>query len=237
MRIFCFSIVSTLLLIYTCCAFEVNDKIAEQTISELGIVDTAIFEEEHTITRNDSISLIMRAIGVPDNVFEESYGAPDIQMAPFDDADNYFSICKFTTGTNYVGLSMQHTDVILGEAQWEDERGIKYIQINPTRPVTTKEAVAFMVRCLKNPPMDEKDLEQTFARGLEVGLIKTTDSFYLEPDKPISCNDFFVMLQRFLYQPMYLYFDNVSEFIRDFCYAEAGNEDYITFLKQRALQE
>lgn len=225
-----------------CQAININDNIAEQIISELDIADTTIFKGENTITRNDCVALVMRTLGVPDDVYLESYGGTDITVV-FDDFKTtdkvleYFSICKFTTGTDYVGLAIERTDLIYGEYKEKNERGVEVIRFNPTRPVTTKEAVAFMVRCLKNPPMDEKDLEQTFARGLEVGLIKTTDSFYLEPDKSISCNDFFVMLQRFLYQPMYLYFDNVSEFIRDFCYAEDGNEDYITFLKQRALQE
>jgi len=71
--------------------------------------------------------------------------------------------------------------------------------------VTAKEAAAFMVRCLKGK--DLGDLNKTFEIAKEMGLIKEEDVFYTNGDDFITPDYFLIMLQRFLNQPRYKYFD------------------------------
>lgn len=227
----------TLFIVFSACNTWVvaNDDVQiKSEIEKLGILDTGLFEKESILTRNDCVALIMKAIGMPENVYNNTYNSPSPVFSDYTDCSVFdvydkemeiFEKCKFTKG-NYVWAAAKYANIVFGES-----RDNGRIYFNFTRPVTTKEAVAFMVRCLKNPDMDLTGLDQTFQRGIELGLIKTTDVCYLESDNPILPNDFFTILYRFLQQPVYLYYD--GEQMKDFHYAIDENERYYTFLMSR----
>lgn len=194
---------------------DTNDLDALAILQDMGIADVSLFNNELYITRNDCVALILRAIGTKDDVYDESYSGTEL----FSDGDEvnymefineYVSKCIFTSGTNYVGLARKYTNIICGENGSETSQTKPKIYFNFTRPVTAMEAVAFMVRCLFQPTIELCDLNQTFHSGLEIGLVNISDSFYDTPEDPISCSDFFILLNRFLHQPKYLYFNESS---------------------------
>lgn len=151
LKIICTVLLSSVVSMINITSYAANDKLLEtkDILKELEIVDFSLFENESNITRNDSVALIMRAIGVPENLNIESYTGrkifSDFDTDTFNKIKEYHTQCKFIDGTNYVGLAVEFTDVVFGECQQAD--GAIYFDF--TRPVTTKEAVAFMVRCLK----------------------------------------------------------------------------------------
>lgn len=223
---------------FTVHAIEIPDENAKETISNLKIADLSWFENEEYITRYDCIALILRAIGV-DAIIHPPYGGAgplfsDGADDPIRWVENYIDKCKFfSSGIDYLGMAREFTDIIYGEYICEndaetvpDQKPVIYF--NYTRPVTAKEAVAFMVRCLSQPTEAFGDLNFTFQRGIEIGLVKESDSFYKNPDEPISCDDFFVVLHRFLYQPKYLYFDDTDG--RAFLVNTTENDTYYDYL-------
>lgn len=202
-----------------------NDDLASDTVTNLRIIDSNIFENDTFITRNDCVGLIMKCIGVPDNVTVESYAATPL-FCDGDDItyyDKYMTSCKLVEGTAYVALAAEFTDVVKGVEINDDN----LIRFDFTRPVTTKETLAFMIRCLYD--IGDANLDETFDKALEIGLIKKTDTFCKDPDRVISCKDFFVLLQRFLYQRQYLYYSRERECFRK---NTERNMTYYEFLQE-----
>lgn len=77
------------------------------------------------------------------------------------------------------------------------------------------------------------NLNLLYDRAIELGLLKQSDLFCEYSDEPIKCEDFFVVLERFLYQNRYLYFDqNEKSF---FINAEA-KDNYSEFLQTLKAQ-
>lgn len=189
---------------------SINDDLASNTIKDLKIINLNIFENDTFITRNDCVGLIMKCIGVPDDVIVESYAAAPLfcDGDDFTYYDKYITSCKLVEGTAYVALATEFTDIVKG-VEINDRNLIRF---DFTRPVTTKETLAFMVRCLYD--VGDADLDETFEKALEIGLIKEIDAFFEDSDRVISCEDFFALLQRFLYQRQYLYYSREGECFR-----------------------
>ena len=88
-----------------------------------------------------------------------------------------------------------------------------------------------MVRCLDNRAvdMDIYNLEDTFKRAEDLGLIKETGAFYSNPDDQIAPDDFFVLANRFIHQKRYLYFDREkAEYRHDL----EGSMTYLDYLDE-----
>ena len=215
---------------------DIDDAKTKETLKQYNVVDPSIFVNETIVTRNDCVALIMRSIGVPDNIFLESYIGTQT-FYDFESTDKmleYFQECKFVSGTNYVAVAKEYTNIIFGEKNQQEEFSTEgAIYFNFVRAVTTKETLAFMVRCLKNTDMDLANIDVTFAKAKELGLIKETDAFYENPDNAISSDDLFILLHRFLYQPRYLYFGGKDN--GDFNVDSEGNMTYIEYLNQRKV--
>lgn len=234
----CLSIVG---FVYADETIDVDDTNAKKMLDEYKVVDTSLYDGEPYITRNDGFSIIMRAIGTTENVWCEAYGRskPFFNDSEFM-SDNYtdfytayYGNSKFCPGNGYYWgdyvpfAVLRNTGLIYGDARTEDD----IITFRFPRPITTNETLAFMVRCLDNRDvdMDVYSLEDTFMRAEDLGLIKETDAFYSNPDDQIAPDDFFVLVNRFIHQKRYLYF-NREEGI-GYWHDWEGSMTYIEYLE------
>ena len=206
----------------------IDDTKAKEIINKYNVVDTALFDGRTNITRNDGLSVIMRAIGTPERISCSRYGGNSIYADP--GASFYvYGDCIFDgSRSDYVCYAIFHTNVVRGDKALDDGK----IWFEHLRPITTNETLAFMVRCLdnRNVDMDLYNLEDTFGRAEDLSLIKETDAFYSEPDEVISVDEFFVLVQRFLYQKRYLYFNMERGY--DFSRDEKGSMTYLHYLDE-----
>lgn len=215
-----------------CYAITTDGFEAKKELEIIGILPCNMFENENLITRNDCVALIMRTIGVPDNIIMESYGGTELfnDFETTEGLREYYSKCKFVNGTNYVGLATECTQLVLGEYQQTRQgQSNKIIHFNFTRPVTAKEAIAFMMRCLDSSDVELSNIEIAYSRAEDIGLLKKNDSFYQDPNIAIGCDEFFILLQRFLYQPRRLYYEQDT---KDFFCDKTSDVSYMSFLKQ-----
>lgn len=120
----------------------------------------------------------------------------------------------------YVRLAFYH-----GLAKGEMIQARRYFYFD--RPVTLKETAVYMMRCLKG--FDIGDLEDNFKMAKESELIKPNDTVFNDGDSLITPNYFCVMLQRFLNQKRYFYFD--EEFWSDIQKDEEGSMTYLEYLQ------
>ena len=185
------------------------------------------FFRDNTVTRFESIFMIMQAVGATDehvpwdlnNMIEfeaRRTGRKTYRMRtnepyvidfrffhdhfPYNISMEFMLWPKSAEHSRYPTLAVVN-DILKGEIV----NGRRYIHLE--RPITPKEVLAFMVRCLQDAEL--LDIYQTFEIAIELGLISKTDSFYANVDKPISHNDFYVLLYRFLNQNRYLYFEPI----------------------------
>ena len=217
---------------------EVDDSKAKETLDKYIVIDTSLYDGETYITRNDGLSIILRAIGTTNNISIESYSGKHSKITRIDEyyntdeaftdfIINYLNTCKFTWESeiysgDYFSYALCYTDIVNGEINTGE--GIAF---NDLRPITTNETL--MVRCLDNRDvdMDIYNLEDTFKRAEDLGLIKETDAFYSNPDDQIAPDDFFVLANRFIHQKRYLYFDREkAEYRHDL----EGSMTYLDYL-------
>ena len=193
------------------------------------------FESTDTVTRYECVTAIMKAIGATEDIardikgfFYDSYSGvllkPERSFFDGDGKGPDFDFVKYySKETGYISLAFYY-----GIAKGEIIGNHRYFYFD--RPVTAKETAAFMMRCLRGP--DLGDLNETFAMAKESGLIKEEDVFYGDGDSLIAPDNFCIMLQRFLNQPRYLYFDEELYFVPD---SSAGiqvdRERSITYLQ------
>ena len=180
---------------------------------DMGLFDTHLFDNDAIVTRNDCLSMVMMSIGLSSNARIDTYSTQELFLDTGNSVtesemwyENYVDNCKFTE-FGYVHLAREFTNVVAGRESIK-LNGQNMIYFDYTGATTVKEALAFMVRCLGE--YNSRNLEETFQIAAEIGLISDKDSFYQKPDVAISPNDFFVILQRFLQQKQYLYFDRKS---------------------------
>ena len=220
---------------------EVDDSKAKETLDKYRVIDTSLYDDETYITRNDGLSIILRAIGTTNNISIGLYRSDRGRITLIDEyyntdeaftdfIINYLNTCKFTWESeiysgDYVSYALNLTDVVNGEINTGE--GIAF---NALRPITANETLAFMVRCLdnRNVDMDVYNLEDTFKRAEDLGLIKETDAFYSDPDDQIAPDDFFVLVNRFIHQKRYLYFNRERGY--DFSHDEEGSMTYLDYL-------
>lgn len=217
------------------CAFDAT--VAREEIESLNLCDTSLYDGENTVTRNDCVSIIMWAIGCPwDFPIEgDPYGGEinvflDAETDGDAFAEEYFAVNKTTYRPDIIEFARKYTDIIYGE--WSVNDGLlakERIYFNYNRSVTLKECVAFMVRCLGD--FQGLDLDETFKIAVEMGLISDNDSAYKNPDSPISPDEFFVILQRFIHQKQYLFFDR--DLSSGFRVNTGRNISYAEYLKKQ----
>lgn len=198
----------------------------KSTLLQFNIIDESYFSNANTVSREECIVAIMRVIGVTDEEIEKLNGDDLICFADTD-TFSYFGCarlgniaygeeCVVNYPTHRTSHTLKNTDTFFF----------------PKRAVTVKETVAFMVRCLEE--ISKGDINYTFEEAKDYGILNEKDSFIINADLPISQNDFYILLERFLQQKRYKYYGRENNI-----FSMAGNIDkyrsmsYFDMLNQR----
>ncbi len=204
----------------------IDDTKAEEVLEQFRIVETSLFENDTEIQRDDALALLTRVIGMLVSVsYGDCYGTSNgpktyVEISEFNDRDfsnEWYKNSKYGK-QNAITFASLIPGFINGASVNEDGS----VTFDTDKAITTKEAVAFMVRLLNCPHVDKKDIESTYAYAFKTELLKETDAFVQNPDAPLSPEEYFIILHRFLYQTKYIYYG--SEFVH---FATGGGEDYI----------
>ena len=67
---------------------EVDDSKAKETLDKYRVIDTSLYDGESYITRNDGLSIILRAIGTTNNISIESYSGKHSKITRIDEYYN-----------------------------------------------------------------------------------------------------------------------------------------------------
>lgn len=197
----------------------------KSTLTQLNILDESGFSNPNRITRKECLVTIMRVIGVTDEEIENLNGA---DLIAFVDTESfsYFG-CAYLSGITFgeecvVDYPTERTSHTLKNTDFF---------FFPERAVTTKECLAFMIRCLQS---DKIDFDLTLEKAKESGLINDKDDFIQNPNSIINQDDFFVLLGRMLQQKRYKYYNRGNNsFSMDGNIDEERSMTYLEFLTQR----
>ena len=164
--------------------------------------------------------------------FGECYGYTAPREIVSQDERTWMLEGVYAAGTG-PGLGLAYTHLLDGRSPGDPEP----LHTSPSSDATAKKVVAYIIRCLKNPEIDLTDEDATWKRALEIGLVKETDSIACDPVAPISPDDFFVLMYRFVQQPKYFYFDltgNLYTERAEWCYTyyNGNPETYAEYLER-----
>lgn len=180
-----------------------SDISAERDILvELNIIDESYFSNLDTVTRGECIVAIMRAIGATDSEIEK-IGGDDLIAFADTAVYSYFGCaylaeiaygeeCVVDYPTSRTAHTLKNTDIFFF----------------PNREATVKEALAFMVRCLEKSDKDKYDIDNILEKAYYYGILNNDDPVIGNGDFLITQNHFCVLLERFLQQERYKYFEN-----------------------------
>ena len=225
-------------------AFDIKNIETKSTKSlELyNLIDDG-FESTDTVTRFECLNTIMKAIGVTEDLslsagmlMYESYSGIAYEWSYWDGdghggGDSYDFINNDSVGTKidilkYNGENLGYINLAFFNyfAKGEVFENRRYFYFE--RYATVKETVMFLTRALCGTELFE--LDEGFLIAKDFGLIKATDEFYVDGDSPITPEYFGIILERFLNQKRYLYFD---ETIENRIYLQKDEERSMTYLE------
>lgn len=199
------------------------------TLVQLNILDESGFSNSDAITREECLVAIMRVIGVTDEKIEKLNGADLVSFADTE-SFSYFG-CACLSGIAYgeecvVDYPTERTSHTLKNTDFF---------FFPERAITTKECLAFMIRCLQS---DKTDFDLTLEKAKDLGLINDKDDFIQNPNSIISQDDFFVLLGRMLQQKRYKYYARENNrFNMNGNIDEEKSMTYLEFLTQGQMGE
>lgn len=240
-----FMIIFILIFSINVSADEINELLARNTLEKYSLLTVEGFERTDTVTRYECLNAIMKAIGAADDMdvmLYDSYSGKPSENAYHDgdgetveaNSERWIKITNDGKGTmidvlkyNLKGLSYIRLAFYNGIAKGEIYQNRRYFCFD--RAVTAKEATAFMVRCLEGLGLE--NIDETYLIAKERGLVKEGDVYFKDGNNPITPDDFCIILQRFLYQKRYIYFNDVS--VRTFYKEdEERSMTYIEYLQQ-----
>ena len=203
-----------------------NVNVNKNILSQLNIINENTFENENAVTREECLTAIIKTLGATDDAINMADGS---HVVCFVDAGFY----------SYIGCAYI-THIAYGEEQVVDyptfrtshtRKNTDYF-LFPKRKVTVKEVLAYMVRCLEESK-ENIDINITYEKSKEYGLINENDIFTQNPDMEISKNDFYTLLERLLNQKRYKYFEIVNGYFKMSGYVdEERSMTYLEFLSK-----
>jgi len=187
------------LLLSLCCStiyadYNTDVTTAKELLAKYNVIDDNTFANDKVVTRDECVNTIMKAIGLNEEILKSQYGGGTNEYTLYGKEIIFFRV-KYAMDAG----------VVSGEFGADDNDNPLFC---PSRAVTTKEVLAFMVRCLED---NSGDIDNTFKRAEELELIRKTDSFYEDSDLAIDQDDFYILLNRFLNQKRYLYYSGEYE--------------------------
>ena len=151
-----------------------------------------IDDENSIISRGDCVASIMKIVGV-DQKTANKYRYAFYNQPEFEDVDSS------DENAGYIILA-KYGDVTIGV----DKKGIDGINnFSPQRPVTTKECLTFMLRCLKEPI--EVMWDDVLTDSVRIGLLQEVEIASYALDELLTMKDFQILLQRMINMDRNLY--------------------------------
>ena len=185
---------------------ELDCTAAWETVEQFDLLVNGDFKNRDTVTRFECISSCMRAAGFKGEVqdtpiIEQDYWGISMEQLFFKDNFSGDPVMR------YYLLVAQYNSVALGEKIGCEN------YFFPERAVTFGEAATFMVRFLEDVGYYRTAKFETPEEAVQLakekyGLIREGDPFYEDSDALITPDYFCVMLERFLNQKMYKYFND-----------------------------
>lgn len=203
-----------------------NVNVNENILSQLNIINENMFENENTVTREECLTAIIKTLGVTDENVKNLDGS---YFVAFVDSSFYSYIgCAYLS---YIAYG-EECEVITPTYNSSHTRKNTDYFLFPKRKVTVKEVLAYMVRCLEESK-ENIDINITYEKSKEYGLINENDIFTQNPDMEISKNDFYTLLERLLNQKRYKYFEIVNGYFKMSGYVdEERSMTYLEFLSK-----
>lgn len=190
-----------------------NDGTAYKYLKEFSIVDNI-----GKVTREECVVMIGRVLGFTDSMAFDYQTKVTYYMPPFLDVEIFQSI--------YSGYIFKARDegIIKGRKFGEYEylsplfgKPVMIPYFEPEEYVTYDEAIAFIMRCLES---SESELQSTYTRAKEIGLLVESDTFYNKHNEPVMFEDMCLLLYRMLDQNCYKYFDDSIENPQQYTYRQ-----------------
>lgn len=185
----------SLLLIFTLClsgavfanaANETEEKVLSMILPEDFDPDA------ETVSRWDCLITIMKAIGA--NACVERFYATCVMT----DHPVFYDLGRWEKDSGYIlfaGMEGMANGIHTGD-------GYDF-KFEPLRAVTTKECLAFMLRCLYGE--ENISYEATMSDAAKAELIFGNEAFANAPDSPVSASAFKLLLKRMLYKKQGIY--------------------------------
>lgn len=213
----------SILWVQACLAYCVNSEI--NTLEELGIIDDASISF-NPVTREECLVAVLRVIGVTDDYISTLGGADYITFADTS-SYSYFGIAFF----NKIAYGEEIVVDFPTERTRHTFKNTDYFFF-PHKNATINECLAFMVRCLIDDKND--DLNSVIINAKTIGLINEKDSFINKLDSELEKCDFIILLERFLQQRRFRYFDKLESVDGMKLVADSERrKTYLDFLNQR----
>jgi len=224
----------------------------KDTLIQLNILNEKGFLNPDAITRGECLIAIMRVIGVTDEEVALLNGSDVISFVDTN-TFSYFGCADWSRIAYGEEFEVDNSSFHRGGGGPPPGKNRIVYYFFPNREVTLNECLAFMVRCLEQsvvnaetPDDANKNLDVTFEKAKEYGLINDEDEFVLNSDSTVNQDDFCVLLGRLLEQKRYKYYERKtyifngkerSEFRWDGYVDENRSMTYHEMLNQRQEDE
>lgn len=216
-----------------------NQMKLESELGRLGVLKTRVFKDDGDITRYEALKTIILAIGGSDElimdyntsylIFDTSMLGPSVPREyGYYDTHEPLDGGEFEWNQKYAtaeGLGQINIAFYNGITKGEIHNGKRYFLFD--KKVSIREAVTFMVRCLKGVDIEP---DEAYKIAIEIGLIQKDDIYFGHGEQWLDYNYFRELLGRFIEQPRYLYFGNNEEFPK-VSIDESGEMTYKEYLK------
>ena len=195
-------------------------KASASKLGELGVLKAEVFEDVGYVTRYEALKTILIAIGADDELSDQLYMYIDLNQEFYkiehDDFEEIHTSTETITDKNFLyKYSCGYKDKINfaiynGITKLEIIDGKKYFHYD--REAYISEVITFMVRCLKGT---EVTMEEAHQYAKELGLYKPEELYYnafYNTCQKIDFDYFCVLMNRFINQKRYFYFDDNESF-------------------------
>lgn len=210
----------------------------ESELGKLGVLKTRVFKDDEDVTRYEALKTIILAIGGSDELVME-YNTNDLVFQPYmlwviPRECGYYDMYEPLDGGEFEVKQKYATAESMGQiniafyngiTKGEIHNGKRYFLFD--KKVSIREAVTFMVRCLKGVDIEP---DEAYKIAIEIGLIQKDDIYFGHGEQWLDYNYFRELLGRFIEQPRYLYFGNNEDF-PNVSIDESGEMTYKEYLK------
>lgn len=200
------TLVSILMVLVLLCGGNVwaRELTAEQKTELMDLLIDPIHSDDEVVRRRSCLATIMKAIGATEDRADQIGGELTWQGIFFSDRHDYFSPGYVVDESfawyegNYIALA-EAIGVARGIIQDDG-----HLYFYPLKEAAIRDALSFMLRCLKLP--DNWEERPLYEVAYETGLLQEEDAFARNMDENLTYGTLRTLTERFLKQERHLYF-------------------------------